>query len=67
MGIYTNQEMELLKKASVYIENKDNYTEDEKKHTTNQVVEYIMSHSRRNNAINNARQEYESILEKNLT
>ena len=67
MGIYTKQEMILLNKASVYIENKDDYTEEEKKRTTNQVVDYIMSQSRRNNAINKARQEYESILEKNLT
>ena len=59
--------MELLKKASVYIENKDEYTEEEKNHTTSQIVDYIMSHSRRNNAINNVKIEYESILEKNLT
>lgn len=67
MGIYTEHEMKLLKEASVYIENKDEYSKEEKQYTVNQVIGFIMNHSSKDNIISNVRNEYDSILEKNRT
>ena len=46
----TDNEINLIKQAGVIIENKD-YTEDELKQFGNQMEEYIMSHSSKNNDI----------------
>lgn len=66
MGIYTEYEMELLNKASVKIENKNEYSNEEKNHITNQIVDYFMSQSTKNDIIGKLKIEYDSIIEKNI-
>ena len=45
MEQFNKNEMELLKKAGVNIENKQEYTNEDKKYIFSQVTEFIMSHS----------------------
>lgn len=62
MGLFNNKELELLKKAGVSIENKQEYTNDDKKYIFRQVSEFIMSHSSKNGDIGRLQNEYESIF-----
>ena len=48
MEQFNKNEMELLKKAGVNIENKQEYTNEDKKYIFSQVTEFIMSHSSKN-------------------
>ena len=62
MELFNNKELELLKKAGVNIENKKEYTNDDKKYILRQVSEFIMSHSSKNGDIGRLQNEYESIF-----
>lgn len=62
MELFNNKELELLKKAGVNIENKKEYTNDDKKYIFRQVSESIMSHSSKNGDIGRLQNEYESIF-----
>lgn len=57
----TNNEINLIKQAGVIIENKD-YTEDELKQFGNQMEEYIMSHSSKNNDIDKLQNNFSRIF-----
>ena len=57
-----NKELELLRKAGVNIENKQEFTNDDKNYISRQVSEYIMSHSSKNGDIGRLQNEYESIF-----
>lgn len=62
MEIFNTKELELLKKAGVKIENKQDITNEEKLYIFRQVSEFIMSHSSKNGDIGRLRNEYESIF-----
>ena len=62
MELFNNNEMELLKKAGVNIENKQEYTNEDKKYIFSQVTEFIMNHSSKNGDIGRLQNEYESIF-----
>ena len=62
MELFNNNEIELLKKAGVNIENKQEYTNEDKKYIFSQVTEFIMSHSSKNGDIARLQNEYESIF-----
>ena len=62
MELFNNNEMELLRKAGVNVENKQNFTNDDKKYIFRQVSEFIMSHSSKNGDIGRLQNEYESIF-----
>lgn len=62
MELFNNKELELLKKAGVNIENKQEYTIDDKKYIFSRVSEFIMSHSTKNGDIGRLQNEYESIF-----
>lgn len=62
MELFNNKELELLKKAGVNVENKQEYTTDDKKYIFRQVSEFIMSHSTKNGDIVRLQNEYESIF-----
>lgn len=62
MELFNKEEQELLKKAGVNIEDKPEYTTDEKKHIFSQVTDFIMSHSSKNGDIGRLQNEYEGIL-----
>lgn len=62
MELFNNNEMELLKKAGVNIENKQEFTNEDKKYIFSQVTEFIMSHSSKNGDIARLQNEYESIF-----
>lgn len=57
----TDNEKNLIKQAGVIIENKD-YTEDELKQFGNQMEEYIMSHSSKNNDIDKLQNNFSRIF-----
>lgn len=57
----TDNEINLIKQAGVIIENKD-YTEDELKQFGNQMEEYIMSHSSKNNDIDKLQNNFSRIF-----
>lgn len=57
----TDNEINLIKQAGVIIENKD-YTEDEVKQFGNQMEEYIMSHSSKNNDIDKLQNDFSRIF-----
>lgn len=57
----TDNEINLIKQAGVIIENKD-YTEDELKKFGNQMEEYIMSHSSKNNDIDKLQNDFSRIF-----
>ena len=57
----TDKEIKLIKQAGVNIENKD-YTEDELKHFGNQIGDYIMSHSSKNNDIGRLQNDFSRIF-----
>ncbi len=62
MELFSNNEMKLLKKAGINIENKQEYTNEDKKYIFSQVTEFIMSHSSKNGDIGRLQNEYESIF-----
>lgn len=62
MKLFNNKELELLRKAGVNIENKTEYTNDDKKYIFRQVSEFIMNHSSKNGDIGRLQNEYESIF-----
>lgn len=62
MGLFNNKELELLKNAGVNIENKKEFTNDDKKYIFKQVSEFIMSHSSKNGDIGRLQNEYESFF-----
>lgn len=64
MKLFTDNEMNLLEQANVYIENKETYTSEEKQKISFGVMEFIMSQSSKNMIIDNLRNSYEPILEK---
>ena len=57
----TTKEIELMKQAGVYIEDKD-YNNEELKKCEQQIVEFIMSHSCKNNEIDKLQNQYSSIF-----
>ena len=56
----SKNEIELLKKAGIRLENKD-YTVEELKKCERDITEYIMSHSSKNGDISKLRSEYSKI------
>lgn len=62
MEIFNTKELELLKKAGVKIENKQDITNEEKHYVFRQVSEFIMSHSSKNRDIGRLQNEHESIF-----
>lgn len=62
MELFSNNEIKLLKKAGINIENKQEYTNEDKKYIFSQVTEFIMSHSSKNGDIGRLQNEYESIF-----
>lgn len=62
MDLFNAKEMELLKIAGVNIENKVEYTDDEKRYIFRQVTEFIMNHSSKNGDIGRLQNEYESVF-----
>ena len=61
MELFNNKEIELLRKAGVNVENKQDFTNDDKKYIFRQVSEFIMSHSSKNGDIGRLQNEYDSI------
>lgn len=57
----TTKEIELIKQAGVNIENKD-YNNEELKKCEQQIIDFIMSHSSKNNQIDKLREQYSSIF-----
>lgn len=64
MKVFTENEMNLLNEANVYIENKETYTQEEKQKISSGVIDFIMSQSSKNKIIDKVRNIYEPILEK---
>lgn len=62
MELFNKEEQELLKKAGVNVENKQDFTNDDKKYIFRQVSEFIMSHSSKNGDIGRLQNEYDSIF-----
>lgn len=62
-NIYTENEISLMKKVGVNIENRD-YTNDELKLHVCQITEFIMSHSTKNGEISSLLNQYSEIIEK---
>lgn len=61
--VFTDKEKMLLNEAGINIENK-NYGEEELKRYEMNIEEFIMSHSTKNNVINELHNQYNSILRK---
>lgn len=57
----TKNEIELIKKAGIKLENKDYSTEELKRYET-EITEYIMSHSSKNGDISKLSNEYSGIF-----
>ena len=57
----TKNEIELIKKAGIKVENKD-YTPEELKRCETEITEYIMSHSSKNGDISKLSNEYSGIF-----
>ena len=62
MDLFSKKEQELLRKAGVNIEDKQEFTNDDKNYIFRQVSEYIMNHSSKNGDIGRLQNEYESIF-----
>lgn len=56
----TNKEVELMKNAGVYLENKD-YSSEELKRIEHNITEFIMNHSSKDGSIGRLQSEYDSI------
>lgn len=59
--IFNIEQIELLKEADVVVENRD-YTTEERRYITNQVIGYIMNFSKKD--ISAIACKYESVLDK---
>lgn len=57
----TNKEIELIKNAGVYLENRD-YSNEELKRVERNITEYIMNHSSKDGSIGKLQNEYQSIF-----
>lgn len=57
----TDKEIELMKKAGVYVEDKE-YTNDELQKVEREITEYIMNHSSKDGSIGKLQNEYQSIF-----
>ncbi|MBP3501991.1 MAG: hypothetical protein J6K42_00700 [Clostridia bacterium] len=64
MDLFNDKEMELLNIAGVNIENKVEYTDNEKRYIFRQVTEFIMNHSSKNGDIGRLQGEYECVINK---
>lgn len=62
MELFNAKELELLRKAGVKIDNKQDFTNEDKHYIFRQVSEYIMSHSSKNGDIRRLQNEYDSIF-----
>jgi len=62
MELFNNKEIELLRNAGVNIEDKQEFTSEDKNYIFRQVSEFIMSHSSKNGDIGRLQSEYESIF-----
>ena len=62
MDLFNNKELELLKRAGVNIEGKQEFTNEDRNHIFRQVSDFIMSHSSKNGDIGRLQNEYESIF-----
>lgn len=62
MELFNNKELELLKRAGVNIEGKQEFTNEDRNHIFRQVSDFIMSHSSKNGDIGRLQNEYESIF-----
>ena len=56
----TEKELELMKNAGVYLEDKD-YSSEELKRIEHNITEFIMNHSSKDGSIGKLQNEYESI------
>ena len=56
----TEKEVELMKNAGVYLENKD-YSYEELQRIEHSITEFIMNHSSKDGSIGKLQNEYESI------
>ena len=56
----TEKEIELMKNAGVYLENKD-YSNEELQRIEHNITEFIMNHSSKDGSIGKLQNEYESI------
>ena len=57
----TLKEIELMKRADIYVENKE-YNNEELEKCERKIVDFIMNHSSKNNQIDKLRDEYSSIF-----
>lgn len=57
----TINEIKLLEKAGIYIEDKE-YSQEDLKICETKIVEYIMNHSSKNNEIDKLQNQYSSIF-----
>lgn len=57
----TSKEIELIRNAGVFLENKD-YTKEELDRCERQITDFIMNHSSKNGDIDRLNREYSSIL-----
>ena len=62
MKLFNDIELELLRKAGVKIEDKHDFTNEDKHYIFRQVSEFIMSHSSKNGDIGRLQNEYDSIF-----
>lgn len=56
-----DNEIELMKNAGVYVENKE-YSNEELKRIEREITEYIMNHSSKDGSIGKLQNEYQSIF-----
>ena len=63
MELFNNKELELLKRAGINVEDKQEFTSEDKNYIFRQVSEFIMSHSSKNGDIGRLQNEYESIFD----
>ncbi len=57
----TLKEIELMKRADIYVDNKE-YINEELEQCERKIVDFIMNHSSKNNQIDKLRDEYSSIF-----
>lgn len=57
----SNEEIKLIKRAGIIVENKD-YSKDDLKQYEARIIDYIMSHSSKNGDISKLRNQYENIF-----
>ena len=62
MKLFNDKELELLRKAGVKIEDKQDFTNEDKHYIFRQVSEFIMCHSSKNGDIGRLQNEYDSIF-----